>query len=239
MVPWILTTVFPECEQEAARHVADNLSALDQCVEELAAANALFDHCEWNSSDPPDGGSRSLEEMQSRHKHNSLLMRWSFIAARIGAMTIHDFYRISQLTSGLRPQCPSLFEHVDNTTWGEANSLFQRSFKDFGALRQNAAHGERYATPDRTARAYSDEPLIASSGHTVASGLSVRNGLINRTYTTALDGRYVSYNLDQATVDALRRVADLIFEAFRPVERATRVLLIEQRKHMREQPRPG
>ena len=233
-LPRILTGALPENERIAGNQVTDNLSTLSECVKKFAAANELMNFCDEKLSEPQGHGSQSLEEMNARLEHNSKLLQWEFIAAESGAMTIYSFYQTRQSNSGMSRQCPSLFKYVDNALLGKANRLFDNSFKDFADLRHNAAHMEWQAKPDMMAKVYADVPLIADNGMMIASGLTVATGLIGRRYTIAREGRYLSYDLNQETVDKLELVASLIFAAFEPVEAALRTLLIAHSRKNRE-----
>jgi len=244
-VPFILTPELPENEHEAARAVVSNLSNLKHFVQRLDDANTLFDLSESQYETlftPPGEDPPAIEVFLARQRRNHARGNWQSMAARDGALTIYDFYRANQLTATLRPRCPTLFSFVDDSKLREANTLFESTFKDFGLVRQAAAHpGEVAATPEkrRDNESFDVQETIGEFAAIRTIGdvaVFVSQGLINRRYTSTMNGQYVGYELSKETVRALESVADLIFQAFAPAEEGTKALLLARRLGKMQQP---
>lgn len=198
-----------EGERLCATALSLNLSRLKSLCDQLQSSNDLFDHTSRLLSRP------SFLEREAAWRQFG---RWQNIAARNGALVIYDFSQVSQAIGALAAKCPTLFGKLDRDSAKKANTMFNRAFPDFGAVRQAAAHaGEHGAYPadleNDIARDGIDIQGINSNVPTMVSGT-----LFNRTYAWTINGRTVSYELSQATVDALESITRARFAQFAPVD---------------------
>lgn len=179
-----------------------------------------------------------ISGLRNRAEQNLLLSSWKGIAARNGALTLYDFYRTQQLTNKLFPRCPTLFNHFDRAKLKEAFNSFEKVFKDFGAVRQGAAHrGEFGATPEKFAKHVSADPLLVD-GSTFADGipLFISGALFGRSYKFTVDGKHVSYDLCADSVAALHAIVETYADGLDPGAEFTMSLWRERQQKNDERP---
>lgn len=214
---YIDTANLPESEREPAHAITVNYLSLQACVDNLAAAVDLFDHCLslWMPSGP-------TERLLERRDHNMKLGRWHSMAARGGAIAIYEFYQITQAIGSLLSQCPTLSPMIDKTARKEAGRLFEKSFPEFASVRLFAAHGQEMVNTPAKAKEHATSGGVTIDGIVIDAGQVLISGtLINRKYVSTHKGKTVSYDLTPETVQKLADVLNAHYRALAPIGTTT------------------
>lgn len=199
---------FPEKERTDVQAIHSNLCMLPGTLIALEAAVALFEHSKSRKADP----SRLQMEPLSRAAENRIFGKWREIAARAAAIAIYEFRQIANETDKLVARCPTIAGLVDRAALRESNKLFGSSFPGFENIRDFAAHGgECVNNPQKTEKhAVKDLQGIKS--------LLISGTIIGDMYTNTIEGKIVSFPINQSVVDSLMLVLDSRIRAFNKVE---------------------
>ena len=112
---------------------------------------------------------------------------------------------------------PTVAARIDREKLKWANQQFETGFKDYAEVRFSAAHtGDIHATPEKL-RKNQRLPGITMGPHFDGERYSVR-----------INGKDVSYSLNEASVEALGAVCQAVYDAFEPAAKFTRDLFREQ-----------
>jgi len=196
----------PKVERETAEFIGHGLGNLGRYCDEVEAADLLLGMSEVRSEEmlkSPRVGQRTADFRNEL----SVLTRWMHIAARHGAFTIYNFGKeIAGIASNLK-DCPVLQSVIDEKEWRTGGKLFARHFPNFEQVRNSAGHAGERNTPkaERTHRP-KDAPYIL-------------NSLFGRSFTTSVEGRIVSYDLNPETVSLLVNIRDQYWGAFSAIDR--------------------
>lgn len=182
-----------------AYSVSQAFFSIHLIVGEFANALSLFDELTEMLLHP--GSATGHDEMLR-------IAGWRRIPARDGAMTlfhIHDLFKgVAYSTS----QCPPLQVVADRKMASLAGKYFRSAFPDFELLRHSVAHaGEATSTEDK---------MAGNRYSTVDSAnLFVQGNLDDRRFSNSIKGKLVSYELSQASLDAVISSVTLLFDAYR------------------------
>lgn len=233
--------MLPEAEREAATFIERNIGNLESFVQDFESSNRLFDHCESLKIPVPTRREDVMSGLRARADANLLLARWKGMAARNGALTLYDFFQTQRSTDTLASRCPTLSKHFDRERQGQSNKAFVAAFRDFGAVRQGAAHrGEHAATPEEFARNVGDDSLVVDGIKILQTGsLFISGTLFNRHYHFTVKGKHVSYELSAKSVSALKEVLELLKSALAPAAEFMERSYLDQTRENGERPNPN
>jgi hypothetical protein len=200
----------PDKEQQAAEYIRLNLILAGQAVSTFSSAIDLYDDCcsRLVTSGPP-------EELKRRADNNRMLFAWQQMAARIGAISIREFYKAKEVAKKLLDDCPTIKQIVVNDMIKTSDQLFEQSFPGFPDIRHFAAHHTEMVgdpTKDKT------RPTVMGS---IVRGLKNNPlpvlGCIDpqtREYTNTLNDVQLSYALSEETERILTECYRTFNEAF-------------------------
>jgi len=168
-----------------------------------------------------------------------MLSKWQQMAARIGAITIYEFYQICQGIDKMVTTCPTLDALVDKTARKDASKLFNEKFPNFADTRHFAAHGvEMTRFRNDIDRNSTLDPLFIGSTKLVNNGrMSIYGCLFNIEYINTHNGKIIKYVISQETFVDLVQVTKLRNVMFASVETATWEMEAEIIRQRRE-PQP-
>jgi hypothetical protein len=172
------------------------LSGLENRVKEIKSAVQLFDYCTAQSS----AISNPFNQFES----------WTFIAARDMVMSINHFMKELIAANDMAIQLPELREHLDRAAMGKARKEFDEAFPSYAKLRHAVAHAGELA---KNLDAFEEN---AYSGPNI-SNLMLQNGLINRQYTYTFEGKFISCEISEASVEKITAIMNQFFSAFQSI----------------------
>jgi hypothetical protein len=165
--PRLSPSAFPSQERDAVSRIESALDELDSFAGDLGAALALFNFS------AAQGASAGVQVEVGR-----LMSRWQFIAAKQGAMIIHDFGTALSDIFGMFGGCPTLKSMVRLAQLREAAKTFRKAFPKFERLRHSTAHPEtRRRAPAR---------------HSVGRGTIIHSRLQGSLFSMTFEGQLVS-----------------------------------------------
>jgi phage gpG-like protein len=206
--PTLFSDALPADEREHAKYVSNNLRTLDSEVENLHSAVALYQWASQAAMEQTDTSSRFM------------ILRWSTIGARTGAIAIYAFYQARQALNKALGGCPSLTAKINRKMLGQAWKAFDNGFPDFAGVRHVAAHGsELYNTPEeRAAHSITGGYVEGAISIAPGSGATVvfQDVMNNGVYTSTYRGKVVKYRPDIQTVEILKKVSQMVWNEFTP-----------------------
>jgi len=179
----------PEAEREYALALHRMVSQLDSLCTEFEAALALFD----------------LTESDEGKKYK-FWFNWQFIAANAAASAVYKFDEAMEHIKINLNGCRSIARKIDAPRRRNATKAFSNYFPGFEGVRHSGQHSGLYGSPAKIAEQ-------ASPG----SVLTI-NCLSGRKLETDYDGQTASLEISQDTLVKLRKVRNLYWEAFYPVD---------------------
>jgi len=209
----------PSQEAEGAGLIETNLMSLESYVRDLQSALYLFDFTAINQN-------AARQVMQGNaHAANFLEQSngWQFLAARDGAMTIYHF---ATTLSGINETVAELSEFktlMNREKMKSANKMLSEKFPNFGEVRHAVAHVADKVKNPRKFKTHSFSGSIDSRAIKAenVSGLTISNMLVDRQFTNTWNGKLLTYELSQTTIDHLNCVRKEVWEAFRDAEQVT------------------
>lgn len=221
-MPKIYVRGLPEEEQDAAHSLGMCLMQLSSTCLEFEAAVELFSQSSTWEENIPDKDERLI------------VRQWPFIAARVGALCLYDFWMSTQAVNGnLLKRCPSITDMIGQEPKKKAQARLREAFPDLEALRNAAAHpGEINSTPEK----HGLNKLPASATFPFGSGLgtvAISGSLHFDNYVFTFKGARVSYSVNQQSADALKEITSLWRDAFLPVEAGTKALPYDHAERLR------
>jgi hypothetical protein len=216
LMPRIATWVLPESEQDAASAVFSNLNHMSVMVERFQSAIELYDYSIRKRSKMPDG------------EDQNIVAKWPFMAGQIAAMTIYDFFQLTQAINKQLHLCPTILNVVDQEAKKCAQREFSVYFPDYANLRNAAAHiGELSSTTAKlklNSAAVSELESINVGGNSEAK-IRIGQLIHNDRYASTFEGKLVELSLNEESIE---RLAGCLIEwrkAFMPAEIETKRLL--------------
>lgn len=210
IMPRLIAEVLPKGEWAAAKSLNQALLQLKMTTDEFASAVLL---CRLTRTIPSQVGFPPTDE-------EMLMIQWPFIAARVGALCLYDFYMGTQaINKSLLGRCPSIIPMIDDAAKRKAQATFEKKFPEFGLARQAAAHpGEINATPEKfqanlVSGPQESFPVILDEGAT-----AYVRGFHGDRYIVTMKGSHVGYDVTDASVANLNEVLGHWRDAFTPVE---------------------
>jgi len=190
----------PEAELDAVREIGHWLWMLDNFVTDFYAALELFDYTETHYKtgfeNVPANPPPSLGVVFN------VPMKWQFIAARDGAMTIFHFQKTMEAIRGSSTFAPSLYKQLDTEKLKLAKKLFDSYFPRATKMRNIVGHAAENTM----------QPLERDGSK--LQGVTVLHSLAGRRYITDYDGETFTYELSEANLRKLNTVKLRIFEGF-------------------------
>lgn len=193
-----------------------NLSGLETHVIAFDAAFKLFGFSQEQFDRKRSSFDRAGVD-QSR-----LFLAWKFIAARDGALSIYNFAKIMEAIRSSMNEVPTIRAIVDHAAIRLAVKKFESKLPDFEGVRHSVAHSAEFVNSQEAIQrnAFSGT-LTAGPVQGIFKSLTIHNSLVNSKFTTSLEGRLISYDVSQATLDVLNSAKRDFYAVFAPVETAT------------------
>ena len=190
----------PKAEREAVREIGSWLDLLDWYVTDFYAALELFDYAETHLKSGFEN--IPVNPPPSTSMRPNFPMKWEFIAARDGAMTIRHFQKTMQAIRRSSNYAPSLYKQVDTDKLKLAERLFDSSFPQARRIRNIVGHAAETTM----------QPL--ERGDSKQQNVLVTHSLAGRRYTTDHQGETFTYELSEPNLGKLNNVKLRIFESF-------------------------
>lgn len=225
--PFIAPVGLSKEEDEAARKLFDSFLNLTNYVKEFQAALNLFDFAEseigsvynQKATEPQ----LSMLIMPGQNNKLQLLMQWQLIAARDGAITIFNFGKTLEAANKiLFKSCPTWSNIIVKSEIGSAFSLWKSNFADFVGIRHTVAHAAELFQSERHEHAFSGKADLNFLSADGSVDLFMSGNLNGREFISTFKQNIVSYELSSKTAALLSLIAQTFFDAFKPVEEATR-----------------
>jgi hypothetical protein len=162
---------------------------------------------------------RALREQQKDATEKHLLYaQWQMIAARDGAMTLYHFGVSVQYVGALVRKIPQIDQHVEQEKLREARKILKKHFPGFKAIRHTVSHLSDFMGSIEEFKKHSLKKSINFGGYKIEPGGLFANNLSGETLLTTYRGDQFSYNISQESLDAMTKIVDLVFLAFRNPE---------------------
>jgi hypothetical protein len=204
----------PAGERHAAHLVQTNLVAFASHVQAFKAALSLFDFCLPQMSKGPAG-----------------VGEWAFVAARDGVMSIYHAYTVLDGIRQTVVDCPTLNEMIDRQALRAAGKIFHDYFRTFEDMRDAVGHvGEKMKTPEKFAEhSYSGSVSTGAIKAEKITGLTMSNILDGRRFTNTWEGKILTCDISQRSLDRLGEAKQHLWAALRRAEHGTKIWLASAR----------
>jgi hypothetical protein len=199
--PRLTTAGFPPDERNAITHIQGLLRTFEKQVQDFDGAIKLRDLCMAKIEvNKPNSG------VQAPH-----YMNWLFMAAREGAITLDNFsYAIEGILESQK-NAPTFCHKVHHKLITEANRTFDKAFPGFKKVRHVVTDsGELLKTPED----YHHDLNPSQAFPAADVRLIEHNKMTGTVFSTAINGRVVSYNLSSLSLEVLIEIKNQIFLAF-------------------------
>ena len=200
--PHIRSARLLDDEAAEAAHLNLLLESLGHCTHTFQDALSLLDHCR-----------AILDSASAKSDWDSYFgcVGWPLVAARDAAMTIYHFGILVSAIQTRIGLCPTLMPYFDRAMMKTARRRFNQHFSRSTRLRHAISHAaETLENPQQFKRHYGRlAPL---------SFLFLSDSLLDRSYTTMLDGETLSIDITTTTLQRLKEIEQSVFAAFMPVE---------------------
>ncbi|HEY8066011.1 MAG TPA: hypothetical protein VIF40_14980 [Methylosinus sp.] len=195
----------PQSERDEALSLQRNVASLSSVCDSFAAAVELFEHCSNPSLQSQANPNRIDVGKFNLHKN------WRLIAARSGAISIYEFYQITQGINASIPKCPTLEPYVDAVARKKSASIFAESFPRFADLRHFAAHGAEMTNNHQKAMQHALKPF--------GSTFVIMNcSIIENQFSITSNGVVLGYSVNKESANKLKAALDAYLEALRPLQ---------------------
>lgn len=227
-------------ETEAAQELFSTLSQLTLYIEEFEAAVQLFDFSEAERQAAfsergltPD---RYVPATKDYIAKTRLLTKWQLMAGRDGAISIFNFGKtLESARTILFKSCPS-WRDLAKAKTDETFSLWEAKFPRFVAIRHTVAHAGEFSRPgERDRHTFNGQPNLNFIGSDGPINLYMSASLNGREFISTFEKKIVSYEVSTETAALLSDVAQTFFDAFKPIEDATREAYLAE-WHTRRKP---
>lgn len=201
--PFIDALSLPEQERRSAGLISGSLTNLRGYHDDFVGALQLFNACS--------------HQLEHKIGQRDLLIKWTLIACRDGAMTIYHFGKTLEHIRALFGPCPTLRKRTDHTKLRAATKLFEDNFPTFHHIRHAVAHTAELTKNIEAfeKNAYRGELRLGGISIGSHDGAFMLSGAVNgRSFTMTREGEILSYEISQKTADNLRSVVSEAFSAF-------------------------
>jgi hypothetical protein len=170
---------------EGVRYLERSLGYLNNYVANFSETLSLFDFCQTQVD--------AFVGDKIRNPEFSRIRAWQRIAARDGAMTVFHFGKTLEGINASRRDLPTAFKMVNRNKQGAAIKLLRDQFPHWERLRHAVAHAGEL---------WKDLPSFQETAGDRKTA-TFRNFLSGRKLTFSFQGKAVSYELNQASLDSL------------------------------------
>jgi len=207
MYPFSCPRLFPREFSKSDYDVVDHLSLIvsqpTSYAEDFQDALSLFDYCHEQRSVFISLGEEDELAKAWQREFFSRLSSWQLVAARDGAMSIFQFGESMKFIKAGVHMAPSLSVMIDSEAWKSANRRFKKDFPRFEAMRHAVAHSAE---------------MIKTRAHlkkNSAGQMFIQSSLSGRQFQATYDGKLLSYEMSQETLNKLTLVLSEFYRAFR------------------------
>ncbi|MBX9593050.1 MAG: hypothetical protein K2X46_01705 [Roseomonas sp.] len=192
----------PQEERSEIFDLQIQITSLRSYVDDFLAVLTLFD---------------AVPNLEAANKmHAATIRRWSFVAARDGAMTIYHFGKALELVRSLK-NMPTLRSLVNVTELREAGREFNSKFPLYEKIRHAVAHSAERLRRDKRIK-HSFSGTMSAGGIYIENSQNVRisSNLYDREFGYTVEGVYVSYSVSHETYSQLAMIQQRVWRAFDP-----------------------
>jgi hypothetical protein len=184
-----------------------------------AAPSSVFTSSCCPASSSIFGDALSLMEF-ARRSSNFDQLPWTAVAARDGAITVFNFGKSIEIIIANTSRCETLMGKIDHEQLRTAGRLLRQHFPRFEGIRHSITHMAEFHSSVAKIRSHrvtkhpQGDPLIdkvLSMGPLFPGG-----DLFGQTFIAAHDGKALSYELNSASLAALRSIMDAAYRPFTP-----------------------
>lgn len=226
-VPRIYPTDLPSELMEAGASVYHNAHTLSNQPKLFRSALGLCAYANSTVQDEMRGVMTGRIDI--RAVGNSPYHDWRQFSMRIGALIIYDYQQLVQSIEAIISKIPTWNAVVDRDLAKQASSLFDQTFRDVAKVRKGAAHAARITNYPANQKQNSvsgtndnlDSRFINTSTETL--NVSISGSVFDGNYTHTIDGKVVSYRLDENSATALEQITALRMLSLKPIEAINRM----------------
>lgn len=227
MPPWFHPLGLPEVERDGASAIGSALSSLEWYIKTFRSALSLFDFSQRHVTLLVEKIKENRDDRTARDEHE-MMREWPFVAARDGAMTIYHFGRARDGIHETLGSCPVLRGRVDIKKLREASKLFSENFPDYVDIRHAVAHREETKHTPKAIKRHAlrgvNVPGLVETNNNLT--MIFTGNLIGRNFTSAWEGKLLSYEVSGAVIIKMEAVRSAYYEAFQAAERATQTAAV-------------
>lgn len=210
---YISSNLLPVDEQEDARALAENLTTLAKLAKDFEACFALVVLVHLNKQNAAD-----------KLPDNEILNAWEMIALRNGAMTAYGFQEVLQALNVHLRSATTLRSLTDIGLKRSGSKRFEEAFPQTTLARFAAAHpGEHGATKAKVQKNSVNGPIKTPMFH-IGAGVTnvfISDAVLRKsdsiTYSSTVNGKYVSYEISEQKCLEFYRATNEIWNAFAAV----------------------
>jgi hypothetical protein len=225
ILPRVGIFMFAEEEQAAVRRTNDALHSFAWHLTSFRYALQLFDMCIAQISsarlqrDAPAKEGEKIDEfsrIKIYHERIDPYSRWLHIAARDGSMQLFHAGKALSAVGNALGMAPTLASYVDHKERRVTERLFESSFPGHEDVRHTIGHTAEFSAR-RNEHAAKGAKL---AGYKIAEDVSVMilDDLNGRTYRATYEGRVVSYEISEVTLNKLESILNHLCKSFEPLE---------------------
>lgn len=203
----------PHDEREATNDVQKGLHRLGMLVGEMRSAYELAEHTKSLMENPP----AEFDGVEGISRRGGLWRKygaWENMANKIGSLTIYDFYKVMRTTDTAYRQSPWLTGIVNQDLLKESNIMFDKGFPNWATLRNAAGHSGEHVVTAQDFKRDAAHDGVNFQGIVLNGAIAISGSLFNGHYTFTVEGKVVSYCLNQNTVEMLNAITRKRWSAF-------------------------
>jgi hypothetical protein len=194
--PIVHISAFPENEREHAFSLIGQFAALSQYTHGFEYALQLFDYSE-NELSRLRTPRPVMEDSDARFK----FMGWMQIAARDATMSLYHFAKAMEEIRDSFRYLPTFRPFVRHDIIRISAKLFAAHFPNYLKMRHSVAHAAEFGSLEERKR-------------NAAGAISMRETLIGRKFTSSIEGRFLSTDMSDRSLNRLLDVEARFFSAF-------------------------
>lgn len=201
-VPSLYYGNVPESQMLALNLVGHSLDNLEYFSANFSAALKLFDFCK--------------KQRASRLKPPQHYRSWQFVAARDGAISMHNFSDAIAALKEAASACQYIADRLDVTSIKALQDKFNRTFPNSKRVRHSVGHaGEKTKGLDQHKKhgfkgSYNRGGLKIAAAH----GAIVIDHLHGRTFSNSWHGQIETYRISKKTLSQLQALKYEIYDLF-------------------------
>lgn len=225
--PHIVTTAIPKAEYDATLRLARSLNDLHRYVQSFKSALRLFDFSRERQIASAQETAVKIQQLMSnpdpkaaREMIDESLIHsdWCNIACRDGAMTLYHFGKTLHNIRAALGECKTVNSMVEPAPLRHATKQFEGAFPDFEAMRHAIAHANELW---KNVAKYLQNAIrggYTKGNISISGGSALTSMLNNRHFAMTFEGRLVSYEMSEETLNKMVEIQNEYYSGFREAE---------------------